>query len=153
MRKVLISLAAAGAALAVATPAAAQYYPQAYGSGGYGYNGYGYNNGYSYNNYGGIRSLQARIDGVQRQIENLRARRLITRDEAEGLRHESRDLERRLYRSGSYGLNGREAQDIQYRIARLEQHVNHEVRDGRGWNRGYGYNDYGRDRGWDHDRD
>lgn len=145
MRKLVLSLAALGAALAVATPAAAQYYPQGYGSG---YNGgYGYNSN-GYNNYGGVRSLQARIDGIQRQVENLRSRRLITRDEANGLRNESRDLERRLYRLGSYGLNGREAQDIQYRIARLEQHVSHEVRDGRGWNRGYngGY-------GWDRNRD
>ena len=39
MRSVVLSLAAAGAALAVASPAAAQYYPtQPYG---YGYNGYG----------------------------------------------------------------------------------------------------------------
>jgi hypothetical protein len=144
MRKLVLSVAAAGAALAVATPAAAQPYPQGYGSG---YNGSGYNN------YRGGGSLQARIDGVQRQIENLRARRMISRDEAEGLRHESRDLERRLYRLGNYGLNGREAQDIQYRIARLEQHVQHEVRDGRGYNRGYGYNDYGGDHDRDRDRD
>lgn len=148
MRKLVLSLAAAGAALAVATPAAAQYYPQQYGYG----SGYGYNN-YGYNNYGGARSLQVRIDGIQRQIDNLRSRRLISRDEANGLRNESRELERRLYRSGRYGLNYREAQDIQYRIARLEQHVQHELRDGRGFNRGYGYNDYGRDRDWNHDRD
>jgi predicted RNase H-like nuclease (RuvC/YqgF family) len=128
MRKLVLSVVAAGAALAAATPAAAQYYPQGSGYGS-GYNGYGQNN------YRGGGSLQARINGVQRQIENLRARRMISRDEAEGLRHESRELERRLYRLGNYGLNGREAQDIQYRIARLEQHVQHEVRDGRGWNR------------------
>ncbi|HEY7005520.1 MAG TPA: hypothetical protein VH392_03475 [Sphingomicrobium sp.] len=135
MRKLVLSVVAAGAALAAATPAAAQYYPQGSGYGS-GYNGYGSGyNGYGQNNYRGGGSLQARINGVQRQIENLRARRMISRDEAEGLRHESRELERRLYRLGNYGLNGREAQDIQYRIARLEQHVQHEVRDGRGWNR------------------
>ena len=64
MRKVLISLAAAGSALAFATPAAAQYYPQAQPYGqpyGYGYN----------NNYGQVRALQARINQVQRQIERL----------------------------------------------------------------------------------
>jgi hypothetical protein len=41
MRKLLISLAAAGTTLAVATPAAAQYYPQPYSQNGYGYGGYG----------------------------------------------------------------------------------------------------------------
>lgn len=40
MRKLPILLAAAGATLAVATPAAAQYYPQAFGYNGYGYGGY-----------------------------------------------------------------------------------------------------------------
>src|SRR3954452_1085309 len=69
MRKVLISLAAAGTALAFATPAAAQYYPQPqpqpYGYGAPQY-GYGYNN-----NYGQVRALQYRIDAVQRQINRL----------------------------------------------------------------------------------
>lgn len=158
MRKLIISLAAAGTALAFATPASAQYFPQPQPY-GYGY-GYGHNYG-----YGQVRALQARIDGIQRRIEHLRARRLITRDEANGLRSESRELERRLYRIGRNGLNYNEARRIEYRIARLEQHVRREVRDGRGWDRGYGYNDrgyydrdrdgrddrYENDRGWDHD--
>src|SRR5207244_791698 len=68
MRKIVLSLAAAGAALVVASPAAAQYYPQpqqqpygygnAYGGQPYG-GGYG---GYGFNNYGQVRALQARID-------------------------------------------------------------------------------------------
>ncbi len=41
MRKLFICVAAAGAALAVGTPASAQYYPQPYGYNGYGYSGYG----------------------------------------------------------------------------------------------------------------
>lgn len=41
MRKLLICIAAAGTALAAATPAAAQYYQQSYGYNGYGYGGYG----------------------------------------------------------------------------------------------------------------
>jgi hypothetical protein len=136
MRKLVISLAAAGTALALATPASAQYAPQGYG--------------YGYNNYGNVRALQYRIDGVQRQIENLRNRRAISRNEANGLRSESREIERRLYRAGRYGLNPNEAQNIQYRIARLEQHVRHEVRDGRWDNRGYGWNNGGYN---DRDRD
>jgi hypothetical protein len=145
MRKLVISLAAAGTALAFATPASAQYYPapQPYGYGGQQY-------GYGYNNYGSIRALQARINDIQRRIEFLRDRRAITRNEANGLRSESRELERRLYRSSRYGLNPNEVQNIQYRIARLEQHVRHEVRDGRWDNRGYGWNNYG---GYDRDRD
>jgi hypothetical protein len=141
MRKVLISLAAAGTALALATPASAQYYPQPQPY------------GYGYNNYGQVRAFQARIDNIQRRIEFLRDRRAITRNEANGLRDESRDLERRLYRAGRYGLNPYEAQNIQYRIARLEEHVRHEVRDGRWDNRGYGWNNGYNGYGYDRDRD
>lgn len=146
MRKVLISLAAAGTALAFATPASAQYYPQPQPYGyGQGY-GYGYGHG---GNFHQVRALQARIDQIQYRIENLRARRLITRDEANGLRSESRGLERRLRRAASYGLNYNEARRIEFGIVRLEQHVRREVRDGRGWgNRGYGYQG-----GYDRDRD
>jgi hypothetical protein len=139
MRKFVISLVAAGAALALATPASAQYYPAPQG---YGY-GYG---------YGQVQGLRVRIDGIQRQIDNLRGRRMITRNEANRLRDESRDLERRLFHDGRNGLNYGELRSIEYRIARLEQHVLHEVRDGRWDNRAYGWNNYNA-YGYDRDRD
>lgn len=161
MRKVTLTLAAAGAALAFAAPASAQYFPAPQPGYGYGQPGYGY--GYSQGNYGQVRSLQARVDGIQRQIEFLYQRRAISRDERNGLRSDARQVEYRLRRAASYGLNGYEARDIQNRIYRLERHVSREVRDGRGYgynNRGYGYPDRDRDgrddrreddRGWDHD--
>ena len=119
MRKILISLAAAGTALASATPAAAQYYPQpqVYPQ----QQPYGYNN-YAPNNYGQLRALQARIDLVQRRID-----RLDRRDDFRGadrLRDESRNIERRLRRAARNGLNPYEASDIQNRIVRLELRVN-----------------------------
>ncbi len=144
MRKVLISLAAAGAALGLAAPASAQVYrTQPYP---------GYGNGYGYN-YGQVRALHVRIDSIQRQIENLRDRRMISRNEANGLRSESRDLERRLFNRSRNGLNPNELRNVEYRIARLEQHVRHEVRDGNryGWN---GRNGYTGNNGYiDRDRD
>lgn len=45
MRKLILCVAAAGAALAAATPAGAQYYPRPYGYNGYGYGGYGMDGG------------------------------------------------------------------------------------------------------------
>ena len=145
MRKVLISLAAAGTALAFATPAAAQYGGQPYGQ--------PYGNAYGYNNYGQVRALQARIDNIQRQIERLRAQRLLSRDEVNGLRSESRDLERRLLNRGRNGLNYQELRNIEGRIARLEQHVRHEVRDDNRWgNRGNNSGYYDRDRDGRDDR-
>jgi len=160
MRKVLISLAAAGAALAIATPAAAQYYPGQYGA-PYG-NAYGYNN-----NWGQVRSLQVRINAVERQINMLDRRDRIRDRSADRLRDEANSIERRLRHAARDGLNPYEARDIQVRIARLEQRVQYSLARGYGrygYNNGYGnnggYSDrdrdgrddrYENDRGYDHD--
>jgi hypothetical protein len=148
MRKLILSLAAAGTALAFATPADAQYYPQPQPYGYNGYNPYGYN-GYG-NNFGQIRALQARIDAIQNQIRRLDRRDAIRDGSADRLREESRNIERRLHRAERYGLNGYEANDIQARIARLEQRVQYALasRYGR-----YGNGYYGHDRDRDHDGD
>lgn len=136
MRKVLISLAAAGTALAFATPAAAQFFPgQPYG---YGYNGYGPRYG-----WGEARALQARIDRIEWQINRLGDWR------GEHLRREAERLERRLNEHARNGLNPYEVQDISFRIDRLEQQVRYASSYG-GYGYGYGDRD---DRGWDHDRD
>lgn len=153
MRKVLISLAAAGTALAFATPASAQYYPQPqpYGyNNGYGYNGYGYN-GYG-NNFGQVRALQYRIDAVERQIRQLDRRDVIRDRSADRLKGEAQRLENRLHRVERYGLNPYEANDIQARLANLEQRVRYAVASNYGR---YGNGYYGRDRdgGWDRNDD
>src|SRR4051812_42736688 len=112
MRKFVISLAVAGAALVVSSPAAAQYYPQPQpygysGNGGYGYNGYGFNNG-----YGQVRALQQRIDALQYRIRYIGNRG----HSADRLREESRNLERRLHYAARNGLNPYEANEISQRI-------------------------------------
>jgi TolA-binding protein len=147
MRKFLISMAVATSALAVAAPASAQYaQPQGYGQQGYGYN----------NNYGQVRVLQARINQIQRQIDQLDRRNILSDREAKRLRNESRDLERRLRGVGRNGLNFRERQNIEVRIARLELQVRREASDGNGrrggYNNGYGQNGYDRDRDGRDDR-
>ena len=151
MRKVLISLAAAGAALAIATPAAAQYYPQPqpYGQ-PYGY-GAPYGNAYGYNNYGQVRALQIRLNQIERQINQLDRRDRIRDRTADRLRDEANRIERRLRSASRNGLNPYEANDIQVRIVRLEQQVRYSLagRYGRnGYNNGYGNNGY-----YDRDRD
>jgi hypothetical protein len=150
MRKLMISLAAAGAALVAASPAAAQYYPQTHPA-PYGYNsGYGYN-GYG-NNWGQVRALQARIDGVERQINRLDRRDRIGDRSADRLRNEADRIEDRLHRAARGGLNPYEMRDIEVRIARLEQRVQYSVANGYG-RYGYGDRDRDRDDRWDHDRD
>ena len=148
MRKLMISLAAAGAALAIATPAAAQYYPGQYGA-PYG-NAYGYNN-----NWGQVRSLQARIDRIEWQINRLDRHDRIPDRSADRLRDEANNIERRLRHAARDGMSPWEAQDIQVRIARLKQRVQYTM--ARGYGRyGYnnGYNGYGNNGGYyDRDRD
>ena len=156
MKKVVLALVAAGSALAFATPATAQYYPApAYGA-PYG-NAYGYQN-----NWGQVRSLQVRINNVQRQIKQLDRRDRIRDGQADRLRREANHIENRLQRAARYGLNGYEANDINVRLARLEQRVQYSVaqRYGRNWNGGYAYSDrdrdgrndrYEDDRGYRHD--
>lgn len=139
MRKLLISLAAAGSALAIATPATAQFYPGQ----PYGYNGYGYNNG-----WGQVRALQARIDNIERQINWLDRRDRIGDRGADRLRYDAERLEQRLRYAARGGLNPYEARDIEYGIGRLEQRVQYAVANGYGRN---GWRD--RDDRWDHDGD
>jgi opacity protein-like surface antigen len=158
MRTLLISLAAAGAALAAASPAAAQYYPgQQYGYGqgynayGQGYSGYGYN---GYNAYGGVRALQARIDRVEWQINRLDRYNSMGGRSADRLRQEAGRIERQLRQSARYGLNPYEASDIQNRIVRLEQRVQYASANRYGrYENGYGaYGGQGDYRDGDHQR-
>ncbi|MGH6659004.1 MAG: hypothetical protein ACREBP_00125 [Sphingomicrobium sp.] len=148
MRIILISLAAAGTALAFATPASAQYYPQP--QPGYGQPGYGYGQPQGFHNaWGQMRSLRARIDRVQHEIRVLRDRRMLSRNEYNGLRQDSRNIEHRLRAAGRYGLHHNEVRSIEQRVARLEWKVRREMADGNRWRQGqYGYNDGGY-----HDRD
>ncbi len=143
MRKLIITLAAAGAALVVATPAAAQF-PGQYAPYG---NAYGYNN-----NYGQVRALQVRIDAVERQINRLDRRDRIRDRTADRLRDEANNLERRLRHAARDGLSPWEANDIQVRIARLEQRVQYSLA-GRYGRNGYGYNGYNNNGYYDRDRD
>jgi hypothetical protein len=144
MRKVLISAAATVSTLAFAAPAAAQWAPAPAP----------YGNAYGYNNYGQVRSLQARVNNLQRQIDRLDQRRVLSNREARRLRDESRDLERRLHSVSRNGMNPREYASVENRIQRLERNIWQEARDGNG-NR-YGYNSYNgyNQNGWvDRDRD
>ncbi len=151
MRKIVLSLIGASAALTAAVPAAAQYYPQpqpyGYGAQTYGYGGQQY--GYGNNSWAQVRTLQARIDRVQWQINRLDRFNRIGDGRADRMRYEASRLEQRLHYSARGGLNPFEARDIEVRIARLEQNVQMATnyRYGAYGNNysGYGYNDRDRD--------
>jgi len=135
MRKIVLSIAAAGAAFIAASPATAQYYPQPQPQ------PYGYNNGFR-NGFGQVRALQVRIDNVERQINRLDRRDRIRDRSADRLRRDADRIEDRLHRAARNGLDPREANEISYRIQRLEQQVQSAIANG--------YGRYGdRDGRWD----
>ena len=122
MRTALITIAAAASALALASPASAQYYPVLPGY------AYGY-----HSNYGQVRMLQARIDHLQRQINRLDNRDILSEREARRLRNESRQLEYRLRVASRLGLHPAERYDLERRLARLERRLWIDARDGHRW--------------------
>lgn len=141
MRTLIFSIATAASALALASPAAAQWgQPQ----GNYGYQG-------GYHHPGHARVLDARIDRLQKEIKRLDKRNVLSDREANRLMNQSRELEQRLRYVSRNGFTAVEARNIELGIARLEQRIFREANDrnGRGWNnQGYG------NQGWaDRDRD
>jgi hypothetical protein len=136
MRRMIIAAATAVSALAIAAPASAQYYPQPRG------NAYGYDN-----NYGQVRSYQARVHNLRRTVDQM------AHQGARGggfyqLRREVGELEYQVRTWGRNGLNQREARELNSRVARVEQMV-HRAAGGRsynGYDRNQGYNGYAPDR-------
>ena len=148
MRKVLIGVAAVASALAVASPASAQYYPAPQGP----VNGYGYGHN---NNYGSVRNLQVRIDRLQQRIARLDSRDRVSEREARRLREESRDIEKRLAKAARNGLNPQEYASVNYRIQRLEQRIYRDANDGNRWGNNNQWSDRdrdGRNDRWEDDR-
>ncbi len=165
MRKLIISGALAASALAIAAPAAAQYYPQQ----AYGYNqGYNqpYQQNYGYNQYnrGDARILIARVDQVRQQIRMLARNRTLSGREAYSLDYEAQRLRQQVRQSAYNGIDQREQWQFQRQLQRLEQRVSHNAndRDGRyGRGRGFVYQnqngqqngDWQGDDGDNHERD
>ena len=160
MRKVLISVAVAGTALAFATPAAAQqYYPVQQP---YGYNqGYGYGTNwlYDFRNQRYARMMQDRVHRIRNDIRQMGAQRILSWSETRSLDNQARNLQNRIYRYTRNGVSHSEARNIDRSVRRLEERVTREAYD---WNRRpgvrrynvYNYNQYWNQYGNDYrDRD
>ena len=135
MRTKLLTAAAALTALGISAPAAAQWAQQP----GYGY-GYGHQN-----NYGQVRALDARTVRLQREIDRLDRRNVLSNREARQLRNTAQDIRNDLRRAARYGVNYREFARFERRLSDLQFGIQREARDG---------NRYGDNRSWsDRDRD
>lgn len=131
MKKFLVSLVLASSALVAAAPAAAQAYRERpYDGRGYerGYDrGYdrGYGERFQRNNW-----LGQRLDQISYQIQRGMDRGTITPREAQRLRGEHQQLWRVAQRYyATHGLDGRERNDLERRLDRLQQQVRYERRD------------------------
>ena len=109
MRTSLVVIAAAGAAFFAAAPASAQR-----------------GNAAPQHRYSPASTLSLRVRSVELQIDILRDRGMIGRNEAQELHRQSRLLERRLY-----GMSSREARDVELGIDRLEDRVRFAADDAR----------------------
>ena len=128
MRTALYTIAAAASAIALATPAPAQWYPQPRG------------HAYGYYNHGVAPRLDARVEMLRRHIYNVHQRRLLTPSQARYLDREAVSIKHRIWRSSRNGLSRSERVSLDRRIDRLEQRVRVQVaRNSRYVPRYYGY--------------
>jgi len=109
MRKLIV---AALIAATVAAPAAAQH------RGGY-------------DNRGRSAGIERQVDQLERQIDRLRDRRLISANESVRLTRQAEQIDRLHLRYRRDGLSPREVSDLQQRIAALRDRVQNERQEGR----------------------
>lgn len=115
MRTALFTIAAAASALAFATPASAQWYPQPPGY------------AYGYYNQGVAHRLDARVEMLRRHVFNMHQRRLLSPYEAQRLDRNAISIKNRIWRSARNGLSRSELRSLDRRIDRLERRVRIEV--------------------------
>lgn len=124
MRKFMISIVAAGSAMAFAAPAAAQWAPPAYN-----YQPYNYGRGYNYHRFAG--EMNQRVQRIRSDIRQMQARRILSWREARSLEREAANIQRAIWRNSRNGIQPGEARRLENRIRQLEFRVSREARD---WN-------------------
>ena len=138
--KFIVSAIVGSAALAAAVPAQAQSYPQ-YGNGDYqqsrDYDNDRYENrdDRRYDDRGQANAIRTQIEQLERRIQRTDGRDRISEREAASLRRAVYSL-RQQYRDYSRnGLTRREVQVLQNRIQQVRQRIGYERRDddGRRW--------------------
>ena len=72
-----------------------------------------------------LRDLQRAENGIQRSVQ----RRVISQREANGLRRQANQIERRLHLASRNGISGREFASLRVQVNRLEQRLRIERRD------------------------
>ena len=111
MRTALFSIAAAASALAFATPASAQWYPQPRG------------HAYGYYNHHVAQRLDARAEMVRRHVFTLHRQYVLTPRQAYSIDRTAVEIKRQIRRASRNGLRRAEVRAIDRRLDRLERRV------------------------------
>ena len=152
MRTMILTLAAAGAAVAAAAPASAQFYPA---QAPYGYaqqQVYGNNWLFNFRDQRYARMMQDRVQRIRHDIRQMGAMRILSRSEVRDLDREAVAVEQRIWRYSRNGVSMNDARKIDNRVRRLEDRVMREAND---WNRRPGvrrYNPYNYNKYYDNYR-
>ena len=124
MRKLLVSVAVAAAALS-AVPAAAQYRGDD--------RGWDHRSDRGWDRRGpdrrAVQQLLSRLDRVEERIDRSARRGIISRREAFALQRQANHLRQEIRFAGRNGLSGREFGELHGRVNRLEQRLRFERRD------------------------
>jgi TolA-binding protein len=133
MRKMFFSLAAAASALAIGSPASAQWAPQpaqpSYGTQHYGAPAYGYGRGQQSQ----VRQLHSQVDQLRQRINQLHRMHRLSNREARRLDAHAVQLHQRIDVIARRGINRRERTEIERRIEGLRHAIRYEARDGNRW--------------------
>lgn len=151
MYKSIISAAAAGAAVMLASPASAQWASQPYShqnyqiarpyayqgynyqyrpAAAYGYNGYGYNGyGYGVADANFAATLRSRVQAIRSNIQALKMQRTISPREARRLDNEAKLIERHVYMASRNGIQSYDVRNLELRVQRLERNIAMESSD------------------------
>ena len=129
MHKIIISVAAAAAAVSFAAPASAQWAPPVYRYAPYSY-------GHGYSGMAFARTMADRVQRIRGDIRDMQMRRILSYGEARSLDSEARSIQRRVFRASRNGIQPGEARSVENRIRRLEIRIAREAND---WNRRPGY--------------
>lgn len=131
MRKLLIPVIGAAAALGVAAPACAQAWAPPSG------NYQPYNPRDHELNF--PRAMQARLERIRREIRTMQEQRVLSWREARSLNDRAARIEESIWRASRNGMQPGEARRIEDQIGRLQYRVSREAGD---WNNRPGYRRY-----------
>ena len=129
MRKLLMSMIAAGSALSLAAPASAQWVPPVYN-----YHPYNYDRGFSYHAF--AQSMEQRVQRVRNDIRMMQSQRILGWQEARSLQYQAANIQNRIWRASRNGIQPGEARRLENQIRNLEFRVQREATD---WNNRPGY--------------